>query len=281
MPRLLYIASLPHSGSTLLNLLVGNSPQMIGLGGIDRAMRMLLKDREKTATESCSCGSSVRDCVYWGEVLKRSESTRPKNLIDRYALALDTFESVFGPEKLPVDSSKIKEPIFELSSAKELNLDLRVVHLAKDIRTATISMIDTKRRKKGTSRPGLIMGFESAWRWWRENSKLQRCGEDTGVPLFNLGYEELCLSFDRAFGALCEFSGTSHDSEQSLRIGESTSHLFIGNRMRNEGEKAELRYDYRWFTRSEWKLPLIMIPALQRSNKRWVYSNGGDATIRL
>jgi len=275
MPRLLYIASLPHSGSTLLNLLVGNSPQMIGLGGIDRATKMLVESPEKTQASECSCGSIVRDCRYWGSVAARLAKGDTTKRIDRYRVALEEFESTFGTSMLPVDSSKIKEPIIDLAAAKDLDLDLRVVHLAKDFRTAVISAIDTKRRKNATKSPGAYLALKAAHKWLRENGKLERCLKQNNVEHFNLGYEELCLNFNYAFGALCEFAGADHDPHQSLRINDSTSHLFIGNRMRNQSEKAELRYDYRWFSRREWMAPAVLLPLVYRGNAKWVYTGSG------
>ncbi len=280
MFRLLYIASLPHSGSTLLNLLVGNSPQMIGLGGIDRATTMLVESPEKTQASQCSCGSSVRDCRYWGSVASRLAKGQATGRIDRYRIVLEEFESTYGPTMLPVDSSKIKEPIIDLASAKDLDLDLRVIHLAKDFRTAVTSTIDTKRRKKGTKSPGGYLALKAAHKWLRENGKLERCLKQTEVAHFNLGYEELCLNFNRAFGALCEFAGADHDPEQSLRISESTSHLFIGNRMRNQSEKAELRYDHRWFSRREWMAPAVLMPLVHRGNAKWVYTDSGASAFK-
>lgn len=280
MSRLLYIASLPHSGSTLLNLLVGNSPQMIGLGGIDRATTMLVKSPEKTQASECSCGASVRDCRYWGSVAAKLAKGDATSRIDRYRVVLEEFESTFGASMLPVDSSKIKEPIIDLAAANDLNLDLRVVHLTKDFRTAVISTIDTKRRKKGTKAPGAYLALKAAHKWLRENGKLERCLKQTKVAHFNLGYEELCLNFNDAFGALCEFAGADHDPDQSLHMNDSTSHLFIGNRMRKQSEKAELRYDHRWFSRREWLAPAVLMPLVHRGNEKWVYADGGTKAFK-
>lgn len=63
--KLLYIASLPHSGSTVSSLILGQQPEIIGLGGIDRAVTILADEPEKAAQEFCSCGNKVQECEYW------------------------------------------------------------------------------------------------------------------------------------------------------------------------------------------------------------------------
>jgi hypothetical protein len=58
-------------------------------------------------------------------------------------------------------------------------------------------------------------------------------------------------------------------------MGARQSHLFIGNRMRRQEEKATLSYDYRWLTRSEWFLAGLLLPMVHHGNRKWVYRGGG------
>jgi hypothetical protein len=60
--KLLYIASLPHSGSTVSSLILGQQPNIIGLGGIDRAVSILVDEPDKASNEFCSCGRKVLEC---------------------------------------------------------------------------------------------------------------------------------------------------------------------------------------------------------------------------
>jgi hypothetical protein len=248
---------------------------MIGIGGIDRAMRLLIKEPDKTAAETCSCGADVAQCPYWGVVLKALERRKPSNLTQRYQVALNVFERVYGPDVWPVDASKIHEPLLELAARELLALDLRVLHLTKDYRSAVVSMIDVKRRKKGRTRPAAMLAVEGAFRWWRENRKIEAAIHQAGVPSLNIGYEELCLGFDQTFRAIRDFAGVEPDEELSLKIGAKPSHLFIGNRMRRQEEKSTLTYDYRWLTRSEWFAPSLLLPMVHARNRQWVYSRGG------
>jgi Sulfotransferase family len=63
----LYIVGRGHSGSTILDILLGNSSQiesvgelLAGLSGADRAM--------------CSCGATMPDCAFWRDIRSRVET---------------------------------------------------------------------------------------------------------------------------------------------------------------------------------------------------------------
>lgn len=271
MAKLLYLCSLPHSGSTLLSLFLGGHSRLISLGGIDRSVSLLCDPKEAARLE-CTCGSPALECRYWSEVAKRLRG-KPR-LPERYQIALEAFGSVFGDEVWPMDSSKHVEPLRELAS--EENLTLRAIHLIKDVRTLTTSFIDRARRTKAHPRPGPVLALEYFWKWRRENRKIETCLETRGVEFRRVGYEELCLAPDTITARISEWLGLPVESvSPSLR--QSGSHLIAGNRMRKQEEKQSLRYDHRWFSRREWLLAAVLFPQIMKYNSEAVYSNQADA----
>lgn len=69
--RVLYIASLPHSGSTLLDLLLGSHSAVHGLGEIQALKRYVAPGQEALPDRrrQCTCGaSSVWLCPFWSAV---------------------------------------------------------------------------------------------------------------------------------------------------------------------------------------------------------------------
>lgn len=63
---LLYIMSRPHSGSTILDILIGNSASVQGVG-------QLVSDMGKL-DNPCACGASIRDCPFWQAVRAEVEA---------------------------------------------------------------------------------------------------------------------------------------------------------------------------------------------------------------
>ncbi|MEI8292573.1 MAG: hypothetical protein WCG66_01145 [bacterium] len=269
--KLLYIASLPHSGSTVTSLILGQQPQIIGLGGIDRAVSLLADEPEKAANEYCSCGHKVLECEYWSKVLATADAVKGAGQQQRYGLALSVFQNVFGPDVWAVDSSKHAEPIAALSHFSEI--DLRALHLCRDYRSAIVSSVDLKRTRKNVLRPGWMIGFEAGLRWHRGNSKIRSILVENQIPFLGIGYEELCLGLPHFCNELGAFLNTG-TKEIPATIAGSRSHLFIGNAMRRQKHKEALMYDYRWFSRTDWMSASLLMPWLAKGNRDWVYGNG-------
>ena len=63
---MLYIMSRPHSGSTILDILLGNSAVVMGTG-------QLISDMGKL-DNPCACGATIRSCAFWQDVRARVEA---------------------------------------------------------------------------------------------------------------------------------------------------------------------------------------------------------------
>ncbi len=279
MASLIYICSLPHSGSTALSLFAGTHSRLVGLGGIDRAVQVLTdglaSDGGKKAHKlRCTCGATAMDCVYWGEIARQLPLRRPADRAARYEMALEVFRAVFGADRLPVDSSKHVEPLDDLRVLPAL--ELKVLHLMKDVRSLTTSFIDNTRREKKTLRPGAILAMEYFLRWRRENGKIDSFLGQHNLATLRIGYEEMCLVPETILAAISSFAGVPAE-KGSLDFNESSSHLIVGNRMRDQAEKRRLRYDHRWFARRDWMLASLFFPGIRKYNSAAVYSNNSDA----
>lgn len=68
MKKLVFIASLSHSGSTILDLILGGHSRFVGLGEIVRVLRPGPTGLEKTRKLLCSCNKEMDQCVFWGKV---------------------------------------------------------------------------------------------------------------------------------------------------------------------------------------------------------------------
>lgn len=64
-PKYIYICSAGHSGSTLLDLLIGSHPRIASLGEIAQLPKNIALNTQ------CSCGLPVRSCAVWSEVMRK------------------------------------------------------------------------------------------------------------------------------------------------------------------------------------------------------------------
>ena len=227
------------------------------------------RDAAKAGEGTCGCGASIRDCPLWGRFIERRATTaRP---VEDLQLVIGIMRELSGPDVVLVDASKIREPIGELAAQRASAV--KVIHLSRDYRSWIVSAVDLRRRKEKRERPGWWLGLEGARRWTRENRKLQTAIAAAGFPSMRLGYEELVLAPARIWPLVRDFLGLP-DAGVPDDIDGACSHMFSGNRMRENKNRRAVSYDERWFGRDEWRLAERVWPPLRAANRRWTYSHG-------
>ncbi len=87
--EILYICSAGHSGSTLLDLMVGGHPEIMSLGEIVHLPKNLALNTQ------CTCGAPVRECELWKKVIHVMEKKSGYDYSkDPYRLNLGYIKSV-------------------------------------------------------------------------------------------------------------------------------------------------------------------------------------------
>lgn len=282
--KIVFVAGLTHSGSTILDFLLGAQSRLIGLGEmvalLDPATRKLDDD-----SRECSCGQSVVDCAFWGEVRRRLSRETSGALAQRYSLALRAFTDVFGREAVPVDSSK---SLRALKLAVGLRPEtVRVIHIIRDVRSWIVSRHDTDVRRHLYKFPDLYtsLGWR-AWKpfvtrnayarfltWYLGNRQLERFLSVSGVPALQVSYENLCFSGPSVASELCAFVGVSQ-GDATADLATSRSHIALGKRVRPRySERSALRYDMPWFYRTDWHGPTVVFPRVMRYNRTAAYKH--------
>lgn len=268
--RLIFIGGLTHSGSTLLDILLGRTQNLIGIGEV---VPLLTHSTSKLQEHDrlCSCGSAISECIFWSHVSNHCRARSNQSFKDMYLSLLAIFVEVFGQDKIPVDSSKSVRALRLLSSVP--GLDITMIHLIRDVRAWLISRkdVETRRRREGNPETTARWQRTPLGRflvWYYGNRRLIHFAEAQGLRRVQVSYEGLALRTDEVMTRLMEALGTSligHPSEQS--------HVLLGNRMRVSESSPVVRYDYRWLNRSEWHIPSILLPGIMKHNRVWVYES--------
>lgn len=286
--QVVFIQCVGHSGSTVLDLALGGHPRLVGLGEVHRLAGPGSEGRGLTATERCSCGRTIDTCSFWGAVCARFRELPDATSVQRYRVILDAFAEEFGPERIPVDSSKTLAALEVLRQME--GVQIKVVRLIRDVRAWTVSMRDVRRREgdlrlRDRIRKHGIRGLLSYPRrmaipcflyWYRRNRRETRFLEREGIPTCQIGYEELALYPEPTLARVCEFLGIEPTGAM-LDLEASGSHSILGNRMRLQKEKRRrIAYDCRWFWCRDWQLPAALLPHIMRYNERETYRHMRD-----
>ena len=77
-PKILYIVGAGRSGSTILDIALGNSPEICSSGELVR-----LPERGWLDDQYCACGERVNRCAFWRDVKSRWIGRSSPDAIDR------------------------------------------------------------------------------------------------------------------------------------------------------------------------------------------------------
>ena len=280
---LIFIAGLEHSGSTLLDLILGGHPQVVGLGELYQLLRPGSPHLAHSGDIFCSCGETMAACPFWGATLEQLRAHEHHPLPERYRLVINAARAYFGDDRLFVDASK---NLAALQTVQALtDLQPRVILLLRDVRGWTVSMQDERRRQhlfnladlwrsNPLRLPQHLLTRTAFWyflRWYRGNRKLHTSLEASKLSWMRLGYEELCLYPEYISGLLTTFLGLEAHAGM-LDIAVSHSHSVLGNRMRTQSAKRQrIFYDNRWFYRQDWLTSAWLLSPIMHYNQVNVY----------
>ena len=277
--RLLLIRGLGHSGTTILDLALGAHPQITGLG---EAVRLLEKPSAKDSHRGpaqlrgelrhqrhCTCGLVADACPVWGPILRWLPAHDEQSLANKLKHLLAVLAPSAGVSTKDSWVVESYQDDFVLPFLEDSALDIRVIHLTRDVRSWVHS-----RSRDGRQRGRWLPGLQPLLRWWRLSARHERQLQRCGKLVFRLGYEELALRPEQTLRRLCDWLELEFDPAMLAPVAQSGSHILSGNRVRFDAEKgAAILYDADWMTHGAGIAQLALAwPPLAALNRRLVYS---------
>lgn len=284
MARVVFLAGLGRSGTTLLERALAELPGVEALGEVNHLWR-----RSLVEDELCGCGEPFSRCPFWQAVgheafggwgnvdvgaieqaqsramrlrqivrLSRGQSALapPAALIaDHHRRLYDAAGTVAGAPVV-VDSSK--HPALAYILARDPRIDLRVVHVVRDSRGVAYSWtkeIERPERRSGGSE-ALMTRYSptaSSLLWLAHNAStaiLRRLG----TPMMLVRYESFVEDPRRTLATIAQFaeleleeSALEFVSKDTIRLGPA--HTASGNPVRFASGRVEIRPDEAWRSR--------------------------------
>lgn len=284
----------------MLDLILGNHPEFVGLGEIFQVLRpdMNRFDRD----EYCSCGKRVDECLFWGPAAEALRKTRSLDLKARYRQVFRTFDDIYSNQTILIDSSKLLSVLKIVRTLPEV--DLKVVYLIRDVRAWTISRLNHRTKNPayygprgnyvkrlvgqyGWKAQAVSWAFRYAtqrpayhfWLWYLQNKQMQKYLHTHGIEYFQLGYDELGLNPERMMTSLFEFLGIE-DTNPDFSSHHTRSHVLIGNTKKTDSKRRQgIFYDHRWMHRNDWLLSAAVFRNIMRYNTREVYRSINKTSI--
>jgi len=265
MKKVLYILSLGHSGSTILDISLSRHPSAIGLGELGVLFRN--KKAAVEGTESvCGCGKDIDQCDVWSGYQEAVKNMAPDDVLQKYQSVLNL--PVVKEKDIIIDSSKDINLVNKLSELDDKGvIDLQVIFLIRDARGWVRSMQNVDKNAGHKRRTGLYYLLK----WYRRNRRLQRELMRNNCKYIQLGYDEFCSDMPRMMNLIFEHSNI--DASVYNASSAPCSHIAYGNRMKKDLGGRYVKYDIGWQYSYKFNLLLVMLPNIFRWNSKQVYSN--------
>lgn len=261
--QLLQVLSSPHSGSTILGVILGSSPEIFYGGEMDRIPVPIWRPGLV-----CSCGQPTSNCPFWGLVRSRYEATHDSVALEAGQKRFETWSSVvrtwaaalFGQRALRaharetaallrqvsetagkpwvVDSSKFAGRALVYGAGRSAGLDVRYLHLIRDGR-AVLASRKTKWSQQGVDTESVQFATRSALQWLGANLTFSLLFSWRRGRYLRLRHEDFVRDPEAALRKLERFLGVSL-SVPLAKLAEGSAfpivHVPAGNRFRLSGE---------------------------------------------
>jgi hypothetical protein len=265
--KIAFIASCGYSGSTLLELILCSHEKTIGIGEAFQLVDPKGISIDQIPQRPCACGNPISDCRFWDRAIESLREAAALQPHQKYQKFINTVNQLFSSKEILVDSSKLPKA---LALVKKIHgIDLRVLHLVRDVRAYGVSMKKSYwRNKKYSTKKGLkqlirylkhtqMYNFNY---WYLLNKRIEEYCRKHSIPILLVRYEELCFNTEKALENIGNFLNINL-VYKSLKFEETNSHNVFGNRMRHDPIKNKrIIYDFRWLDRNDWAIPSIIFP---------------------
>lgn len=264
----------------MLELALTAIPGTVGIGELWLVLRSLASG-EDIGSLWCQCGQQASKCPLWAEVAKLVSRDAPCGDSAIYAHVLDVVAELYGQDVVIIDSSKRMEALDALIATPNIE-DIRVIHLVRDVRGWATSIL--KRGNLPTGRipvPRVIIRTFPYLMliWYSRVQKINRYLIDTGLPIFNVGYEQYATDPNRHISRIAKFADLvkpSDDAPSDDASGTPISHMLAGNPMRTDPDRrSTIVYDTRWMAQTTWLWAAAILRPVMRYNAEVVYNASG------
>ena len=279
--RILYVAGVPRTGSTVLGELLGSIPGVIFVGELNFFWRRFAR------AEVCSCGRPLPDCSFWSTVVREAyggmtpgqarqlaelerhvlrrqfaltlapaawavpETSRAGRMLAERALLYRAIGHLTGANWI-VDGGK--EPIFGALMARADAGAVATVHLVRDPRGVAYSW---QKLIPSDSEPGDMprkAPLKTAVDWVLQNLLVQLGLQRLGTVYVRVRYEDLASRPEDVLGQISLATGLTITATAAHGIvipAGSEHHLVAGNPgvRRTVASGLQLRADEAWRTR--------------------------------
>jgi hypothetical protein len=267
---LIYIAGSSHSGSTLLDLVLGSHSRIESLGEAKKIPEVLQAVKTgKLPAPLCSCRTTIAECPFWKTVFQWNNSGPLKSEIVPFdstgEIEMARRALTFRHRSVLVDSSKILGRLNFL--AKNKDIAMHCLHLTRDPRAVAFSAARKSQTQglKESSNKWVALLMRQSKDWASLNKKIRRSHKNNPqVSYLHLRYEDFVHDPENTLISILEMVNLELEPAQ-MQFRKFTHHNIEGNRLRLQNN-SEIHFDSSYLQKLsafEWMMcSLLLMPSL-------------------
>lgn len=284
MKTIIYIAGLYHSGSTLLDSVLSQYSNVLGLGEI-------YKQIIDGPNEICSCSNLPRNCIFWSYFYNDSICfpLSSSDVVSSYSRILQHINSNFPQYDFVVDSSKSHPFSMDMTfrnfrglvyHTSQQEYRLKVIHLYRDPRSWVNSILAREHRSKRSLVGKFLFNplfnrFARYFQWYFMHKRISKFLTIHNIDHLSVSYEELCFDSHLIIKNILNF--LEFPSEISPINSISSTHILVGNPARFNKPFSNIpKYDSRWLARPFHLFDYIFSLLFSKMISQYVYPSSSD-----
>lgn len=300
--KIIYILGGGHSGSTLLDMVLGSTDHSFSVGELmyfDYYKGYKHENLHRMVDgRLCTCDEQMDDCPIWSKINFDQKDNVPKhesmgeslkiltNLFNpferwfRFGFEIgnnrEVYQRIFEEASLHkpklrfiVDSSKDPRRLYELVNDPDIGPDrLAVIHLIRDGRGYIYSYQKGERLVVGRELRGTLVCMIE---WIAVNIISRRLLKKCKLDAYTMSYDRFAENPEKGLEELGHFLGYDLGSDTVVeRINRTTYHNIHGNPIR-QSKLTGIRRDTKWRTFFSPLKRTVLSIILYPFNRRWVY----------
>jgi Sulfotransferase family len=223
--QVVLLAGLPHGGTTITNILLGQHPAVFSAGDLESFPH-------KQLNHFCSCGEPAAECPFWLDVRHQFAAFDGRDERRWMAFLYETICQQSG-------SRYVVDVCHDVQRTKELlknpHVDFKVIHLIRDGKAVVHS------RLRLDYETGQLTGFgwkhlsrtlQTTYKWRRHVSSLTKTGKSLGPRFLQIRYEDICNDIAQSLRRIgsfldLDYGGVQRDLVQGRPLSQ-VPHLVRG-----------------------------------------------------
>lgn len=259
--NVVYIAGSPHSGTTLIDLLVSSPDECFSVGEL-WSWDYYVDDKvvgTYNDYKTCTCNKYIKECEFWKSVTNNFEENYETNsellsleikkfrsflipfrktsiqveVNDYEKLLLDVENNLDENNRFIIDSSKSFVYLYYLAITSKINL--KVIHIVRDAR-GQVNSIRKVNKSLGIAKSLLY--------WMYHNYLIRKICNLFKIERFNIYYDEFVKDPDSCLNAIGNWLSLDYNN-YIQKMNAKTHHNVGGNLMRFKKIKR-IRRDVKW-----------------------------------